>query len=628
MSFLDKFKRPKEEGAEPEQQVIETPVMPIGEKEITEAAQTLRDYKAGKARLEAKIVQNEQWWKLRHWEVMKTQSDADRRIEPASAWLFNVIASRHADAMDNYPEPNVLPREESDAPAAKALTAILPVVMEQNEFEETYNEAWWYKLKHGASVYGTFWDNSKQGGLGDITIRKIDLLNLFWEPGITDIQRSKNVFHCELVDNEMLEEQYPQLKGTLGGSSSEVAQYLYDDQVPTINKSTVVDWYYKRNGVLHFCKFVNQTVLFADENEPENYPNGFYNHGRYPFELDVLYPMEGTIGGMGFIDIGRDPQMYVDMLDQAILSNAMSNAAPRYFIRGDEQTISEEEFLDTSKPFVHTNGNLGEDAIRPIDGKSLNGIYVTVRNNKIQELKETSGNTDASQGITTSVTTASGIASLQEAAGKLVRDMIKTSYRAYARICYLCIELIRQFYDEGRSFRIIGETGDISYQQFSNAMIAPQQQGNDFGRDLGSRLPVFDIKVSAQKASPYTKASQNETALNFYKLGFFNPQMADQAIACLQMMDFDRKDQVLKAVQQNGGMFQQMMMMQQQIAQLTQIIDSMRGTNHTAAVEQNAKQTISNNTKMPSGGGEVEKGSKDAYREKAAQKTAAAFSPT
>ncbi len=637
MNLFKKLRPQEAEGTEPQAVTADAPKdtvdgmevlsRTIGEKEVAEAAQTLRDYKAGKNHLEQKIIQNEQWWKLRHWDVMKSKRAEDRRIEPASAWLFNVIASRHADAMDNYPEPNILPREASDTAAAKALTAILPVVLEQNDFEETYDDAWWYKLKHGASVYGVFWDKSKMNGLGDILIRKVDLLNLFWEPGITDLQRSQNVFYCELVDNKVLEQEYPVLKDKLGGSTVDVARYLYDDTVPTTGKSTVIDWYYKRNGVLHYCKFVNNTVLFADENEPERYPNGWYDHGRYPFETDVLYPMEGTIGGMGFIDIGRDPQMYVDMLDQAILANAMSNAAPRYFVRGDANGIDEEEFLDMSKPLVHTDGNLGDDFIRPIDGKALSGTYVTVRNNKIQELKETSGNTDASQGITTSVTTASGIASLQEAAGKLVRDMIKTSYRTYSRICYLCIELIRQFYDEGRSFRIIAENGDISYQQFSNADIKPQPQGTDFGLVLGDRLPVFDIKVSAQKSSPYTKASQNETALNFYKMGFFNPQMADQAMACLQMMDFDQKDKVLKMVQQNGGMFQQMMMMQQQIVQLTAMIDEMRGTNHAADAEANAKQNISRNTKEPPQGAKTTNSSKDSYREKAAERTAAAFSP-
>ena len=51
----------------------------------------------------------------------------------------------------------------------------------------------------------------------------------------------------------------------------------------------------------------------------------------------------------------------------------------------------------------------------------------------------------------------------------------------------------------------------------------------------------FDVEITAQKQSPYTKMAQNELALQFYSAGFFNPQMADQALACLDMMDFPRK---------------------------------------------------------------------------------------
>ena len=69
-----------------------------------------------------------------------------------------------------------------------------------------------------------------------------------------------------------------------------------------------------------------------------------------------------------------------------------------------------------------------------------------------------------------------------------------------------------------------------------------QDQGTAFGQDGGFRLPVFDIKVTAQKKNVYTKVSQNELALQFFQLGFFNPQMTDQTLMCLEMMDFDGKD--------------------------------------------------------------------------------------
>jgi hypothetical protein len=215
----------------------------------------------------------------------------------------------------------------------------------------------------------------------------------------------------------------------------------------------------------------------------------------------------------------------------------------------------------------------------PIEGKSLSGIYVEVINNKIEELKETTGNRDVTSGGTGGVTAASAIAAMQETGGKGSRDIIKASYRAFRGVCYQVIELIRQFYDIQRSFRIIGENGMQRFVQYSNAGIIPQHQGNMAGVDLGMRAPVFDIEVTAQKQSPYSKMSQNELALQFFSAGFFNPQIADQALACLDMMDFDRKHFVMQKIAQQGGMYQQMLQMQQQMIMLAQMVDEVKGTN-------------------------------------------------
>ena len=128
---------------------------------------------------------------MRHWEQIRPSNDKPTDPEPASAWLFNSIANKHADAMDNFPEPNVLPREQGDKEAAKQLSQILPVILEHNEFEQTYSDTWWYKLKTGTGVYGVFWNPMLENGLGDIDIKQIDILNIFWEPGIKDIQKAK-----------------------------------------------------------------------------------------------------------------------------------------------------------------------------------------------------------------------------------------------------------------------------------------------------------------------------------------------------------------------------------------------------------------------------------------------------
>ena len=574
---------------------------PIGKNQIHEATQTLMKYKEGKANLERRIIDNEQWYKLRHWECMR---GASNQVKPTSAWLFNCIANKHADAMDNIPAPSVLPREEGDKGEAEMLTSIIPVILDQCDFESTYSDIMNYKFKSGTGVYGVFWDSTKLNGLGDIAIKRIDLINLFWEAGVTDIQKSRNLFSVELVDNDILIAQYPQLDGKLGTSTIDVSKYVYDDSVDTSKKSVVVDWYYhKMQGgkkILHYCKYVNDEVLFATENDPNFAERGFYDHGEYPFVLDPLFPVEGTVAGFGYIDVGKSAQEYIDRGNQAIMQNMLANTKPRFFSRNDG-SVNEDEYADMSKDFVHVDGQLGQDSIVPIDGKPLSSIYVDVINNKIDELKETTGNRDISTGGTTSgVTAASAIAAMQEAGSKLSRDSNKASYRAYRRVILLVIELIRQFYDMPRCFRIIGQNGMARFVQYSNANIQPQAQGTDFGIDMGYRLPLFDIEVTAQKQSPYSKMSQNELALQFYQLGFFNPQMADQALACLDMMDFDRKEFIEQRIAQNGTMYQQLMMLQQQMMQLGGLVDASRGGNEVTA---GLAQQFGMAEPMPSGNG-------------------------
>lgn len=579
---------------------------PIGTEQVKEAAETLEKYRKGKANLEQRIIDNEQWWKMRHWEQIRAKSNNPNDPQPASAWLFNSIANKHADAMDNFPEPNVLPREESDKPVAQALSDILPVVLEHNDFEQTYNDAWWYKLKAGTAAYGVFWNPKKENGLGDIEIKSLDILNLFWEPGIRDIQKSRNLFHVELVDRDILMAQYPQIKEKLQSTSLKLSEYIYDDTVDTTDKCAVVDWYYKATGpeggeILHYCKFCNDTVLYASENDPAYQTRGFYDHGEYPIVFDTLFQEEGTPCGFGYIDIMKDCQMYIDKLGQGIMKNSLALSKPRYFVK-DNSAVNEEEFADLSKDFIHVaSSGLGEESIRQVQYQPLSSIYVDVMNGKIEELKETSGNRDFSQGSTTSgVTAASAIAALQEAGSKLSRDMIKSAYRAFASINRIVIELIRQFYTEPRCFRIIGERGTEAFVTFDNSELQPMPTGNDFGLQLGERKPIFDLKITSQKASPFSKVAQNELAKELYRGGFFNPELSDQALIALGMMDFEGKEIVEQKIAQNGTMFQQIQAMQEQMQQMAAVIAQTTGDTRLLDVL-GGKQAAT--APMPSGGG-------------------------
>ena len=580
----------------------------IGAEELRKANMILKRYKEGKTRLEQQIIDNEQFWKLRHWEQMEKQGEGGNSgdPQPASGWLVNCILSKHADAMDCYPSPTVLPREPDDRQEAQRLSRILPVILKKNQFKRTYSSAWWYKLKSGCAVYGVFWDGTKLGGLGDISVKRMDLLNLFWEPGVTDIQDSAHFFSTELRDNEKLLAEYPQLEGKLGRGSMTLSRYLYDDTVDTSDKSLVVDWYYHTNvegrKVLQYCKYVGETVLYATENDtarptrtqmtgvdeegrpilqqvpcgPSMAQRGWYDHGKYPFVFDVLFPEEGTPCGYGYVDLCKSPQKQIDLMNQAILKNTLANATPRFFIRSDG-AVNENEYADWTRPFVHTNGNLGADSIAPIRAGSLDSVYVAILNNKIAEMKETAGNRDVANGGTASgVTAGTAIAALQESSGKLSRNMIDDGYEAFADVVTLCIELIRPFYQLPRQFRLLGAMGTEEFISYDCSGLQPKAM--DDGVSVSYRVPEFDLEIGAEQESPYRTAEHNQLALQLFQLGFFREDLADQALRCLELMEFKNKDQLVRLIAGGRTQAAEIAALRQQALQLAQVVDEAKGT--------------------------------------------------
>lgn len=617
-------------------------MMPVDRKRLQEFTAELQKYKSGKAHLERRVINAEQWWKLHNEYASEGISIiGNNGFHSKTGWLHNVIVSKHADAMEAYPEANILPREPNDKGEAKMLSAIVPVILEQNGFEQTYSDVSWQKLKTGTGCYHVYWDADKLNGLGDIAIERIDLLNIFWEPGITDLQRSKYIFTTELRDNDALEMEYPQLKDRLKGNAFMAARFVYDDSVSTDGKTTVIDCYYKvkRNGktVLHYCKYVGDYILYSTENAEAGYgaeidltefehsmrskdsgakysmdmgasakatknedfagntedpmvqqmpmqqsdplmgyqlptdapmpeSEGLYDHGLYPFVFDCLFPIEGSPCGYGYVDIGANLQTQIDLQQTAMVQNTVVAALPRYFSRRDG-AINEEEFLDLRKQVVHVDGNLGDDSIKSIEYKGFSSNYVKQVQNTISMLRETTGNTEMATGSSGGgITAASAIAALQEASGKGSRDATKSAYRSFSKIISQVVELIRQFYDIPRKFRITGMVGQDQFVSYSNEGIKPQDQGMVLGQDLGYRLPVFDFKIVPQKANYYTKISQNELALQLYNSGFFVPQQATPALMCLEMMEFDGKDELIGKIQQNGSLMQ---MLQQAIMMLS-----------------------------------------------------------
>ena len=115
--------------------------LPVDATRLKEFMELLQRYKAGKSATDQRILSSENWWKLRNTtEEQRAGATRAQGFTSRSGWLHNVIVSKHADACEAYPEPNILPREPEDQPQAELLSAIIPCILEQNCFEGTYSD--------------------------------------------------------------------------------------------------------------------------------------------------------------------------------------------------------------------------------------------------------------------------------------------------------------------------------------------------------------------------------------------------------------------------------------------------------------------------------------------------------
>ncbi len=509
----------------------------IGLPEIRAAASELRRARRNRSSFDHRVREEEEFFRLRVNPRAHRNTEGEI-FSPNSAWLLNTVLQKHADMMENMPTATCLPREPQDEEDAKAISAILPVILERCDFEQTYAENMWFKLKHGVCAWGVFWNNDIENGLGDIDVRGIDVRNLYWQSGVRRLQDSRSVFYVQPMHEDEVKARFPHYDGKGAGASSLGLSGAGEDG----DTLAVVDWYYKRRlpsgrTVLHYCKFTGDCILFASENDPL-YARGWYEHGQYPFVLDVLYPMEGECGGFGIIALARDPQTYIDRVDRNLLEYMDWATRVRYFCKRNTG-MSEAEFSDLSRRIVEVDGDLDEERVRQITVAGLDPFWLELKESKIAELKETTANRDVLQGVPDGgVTAASAILALQEAGNKTMRDMVAASYRSFVQLVRLVIECVRQFYTEQRCFRILGTDGAYRYLNWSNTGIAEKESGMLPDGTPCCRRPIFDIDVRAEKKDPYTRLSHNEMMMELYRMGVFSAKNAASAGILLENMEF------------------------------------------------------------------------------------------
>lgn len=494
---------------------------------IYEALDAYKTYKADREPLISRIRDNEAFYRMSY---ERTYDGINEDMACDTPFIFSAIENCRADAIDNYPVANIIERDPEGSRVAELLRKVIEAQLEIADFKAVYKENVRNKLKYGTAVYGVFYDSDTK----NIDLRAIDILDIYVDMHIPDIEDSRFVFINAAIENDILRERYPDFKDLFSG----------DAQVETLgdtyslkDRTVVTDCYYKlANGAVHMMKLCNDTVIEATE-DMTGYEDGLYTHGKYPVIFDIMYPSADSPFGFGMIDIGKSTQVEINKLDDAICENIICGAKPRYLAKRNGG-ISEEEFCDFSKSIVHYEGDT--DSICAISHNALSDSILSHRETKKEELKEILANRDFQQGGTTGgVTAASAIETLRQAGEKRSRAIITDTYDTYKSIIYMVIELMRQFFVTPRMYRVCDSTGKKSFAEFSKDMM--------YSCD---RPLEFDIDVTIQRENPYSRESINKTIMDLWKMGLLHSDNVNASVIAIKNMQFDGKEKLIADLQE------------------------------------------------------------------------------
>lgn len=541
---------------------------------IAKAYQQYQRYMSDMAAWREKVKENDKWYKCNYSRPLAAGANEPA---PATAFISSAIFSRYADYIDNYPTPNVLERRPEDTETAKKLRDIIPIILELSEFKKKYKRNCYNKMKNGSGIYGVFYDEVNKA----VQISVVDVLDFYCDIHCDDIQDSQYIFVRNAVDNQWLKAQYPQYADLFEGDCTIEGR---EGNYTSNDRTEVLDCYYKKpDGTVHMMKMIKESMVIDATEDRQGYENGLYNHRLYPFIIDTMYPDDDNIMGFSLIDITRNPQMYIDKLDAAILKNAMLSSHPRWLIK-DNGGINKREFTDMSNEVISSAADVDEKNIRMFQVNSLPTFVREHRERKIDELKEIAGSRDWQTGGTAKgVTAASAIEALQSTGQKLSRANIDDTYDSYRQLVYMVIELMRQFFTTPETYRITNENGKKEFIKFSNKEMYSNKV-DAFGSETGStRKAEYDVQVIPQKENPFTRETNNQTINALWTAGYFVPDNMKLSIMALKCMHFDGKDQLIEMMQEYIDDMEQQQAQQQQMQMLQQEQQPQEDTAQTAA---------------------------------------------
>ena len=525
-------------------------------------------------------------------------ADAERKTLQLQT-LKSTINNCVADQMDNIPEVVLSPEQPELQSVAEDFTDVIRFVMDQNDYERIHRDRVWDYFVTGSAVTQVVWDPDMDAGKGNIALIRWPIEAFVWDPFAQDIQEGRGLFKVSWHPREWYDEHYPEQAKYIAESDDAHRDVGRPDAIEGVTDVSGGDlvmlmeyWYRKYNAKTRKYRV---SVAYIAGGALLSHEEDMYKHGLYPFVVDAFTPIEGMPVGDGLVQELVPMMRYINRYARYIDENLAMSAKIRMLARRNANL--DVEALANWDTNLITGDSIGEDAIRWLQSKPLNGMAPQQMIQFQTDIKQDSGQNQFTRGETAGgVTAFSAIAALQEAGSKITRMHIAKLNFGMKKMAEQIMWLVSQFYTEKKVRMIRGADGkpkqvDMSADHLMGgdalepqnerdlAMLPPEMQEDARAfaverqkkrKPKGEVLPPppYTVQIQVQGRNPLRVQAQNEMFIQAYTMAAQAGQ--DFPLTLLfELLNVDGKDKIMPVLRQVDQRTQQIQALMAQAQQMT-----------------------------------------------------------
>ena len=483
------------------------------------------------------------------------------QLQTLKSTINNVVA----DQMLSMPEAKLMPETAEMQEAADDLQDMVHyVVYCANDFEHVHYRRCEDFYGVGTAVTQIAWDQDMNYGKGEIALIRWPLEAFLWDPTADTIQECRAVMKVSWHPLSFYREHWPEegkfvtsdenAHNNVGMTTGQEGAEHQDDE----QRALLVEYWWREYDAKKRRYSIN--VAYAAGNALLYKQKDVYDHGMYPFTIDVHDSVEGSLAGEGLVKELVPMMRYINRYAAYADMNARMSSKGWMLVQR-QSGIDKEALANWQNDIIEGDRIEQGVAWNWMQNQPFNSTITNLMTMFQSDLKADSGANQFTRGETTGgIVSGKAINSLIQAGGKVSSMRTEQLKYGFKDMVEQIIWLMSQFYDDNRTMMITGRQGRRELKVDTKRLFGRKSKG-------AVNPPPYTVEIEVSSRDPQRIANQNQMFMEAYTMSAQAQQFFPLS-ALFQILNLDGKDKILPVIRDNENYQQQMQQMQMQVEQM------------------------------------------------------------